>query len=91
MMGKPFTQIYLHLVWATWDRLPLIKPEYESELHLVLAAECVKLNVEVFAVGGLADHVHLLVRIPPTICASDLVKQIKGSSSHFHQFTLQSA
>jgi putative transposase len=82
-MGKPFTQIYLHLVWATWDRLPLIKPDFESALYAILVAECTDLKVDVRAVGGMDDHVHLLVRTPPTLSASQIVKQIKGSSSHF--------
>jgi putative transposase len=40
------------------------------------------MGVEVIAFGGVADHVHLLVRIPTTITVAVLVKQVKGSSSH---------
>jgi REP element-mobilizing transposase RayT len=42
----------------------------------------VKLECDVIAFGGVADHVHLLVRFPTTISIADLVKQVKGSSSH---------
>lgn len=34
------------------------------------------------AVGGVVDHVHLLVGFPPTLTLSELLKQVKGSSSH---------
>jgi REP element-mobilizing transposase RayT len=33
-------------------------------------------------VGGVEDHVHLLIGLPPTLSVSDLIKNIKGSSSH---------
>jgi REP element-mobilizing transposase RayT len=40
------------------------------------------LKAEVLALGGIADHIHLLVEIPSTLSLAALVKQIKGSSSH---------
>jgi putative transposase len=40
------------------------------------------MGVEVVAFNGVTDHVHLLVRIPTTVSVADLVKQVKGSSSH---------
>ena len=44
--------------------------------------ECAEMKVEVVAFGGVADHVHLLARIPTTPSIAALVKQVKGSSSH---------
>ena len=38
--------------------------------------------MDVLAIGGIADHVHLLIRFPASISLSELVKQIKGSTSH---------
>ena len=81
-MGKPFTQIYLHLVWATWDRLPLISPAIENRLYTCLREKIRQLDCETLALGGIEDHVHLLIRTPPTLCASGIVKQLKGNSSH---------
>ena len=81
-MGKPFTQLYAHLVWATWDRLPLITPTNEPALYACLLREALDLDCELLAIGGIEDHVHLVVRMPPTLCISDLVKQLKGNSSH---------
>ncbi len=82
-MGKPFTQIYLHLVWATWDRLPLITSTFENRLYACLREEILRLGCETLALGGIEDHVHVLIQSPPTRCASEIVKQLKGSSSHF--------
>ena len=81
-MRAPFTQLHLHLVWATWNRAPLLTPRMRDAVDRCIRAECVKLGVEVIAFNGMADHVHLLVRIPTTVSVSELVRQVKGTSSH---------
>ncbi|MEI2582566.1 IS200/IS605 family transposase [Scytonema sp. PRP1] len=82
-MRANFTQLYLHYVWATWDRLPLITPDIQKLVSASIIKECEQLKCTVIAVGGIEDHVHLLTSFPPTLTISDLIKQIKGSSSHF--------
>jgi REP element-mobilizing transposase RayT len=76
-------RLYLHLVWATWDRLPLITPEVERRLYRSIESEAQNKGCKVLALNGVADHVHLVVSFPPTITIADLVKQVKGVSSHF--------
>ncbi len=82
IMRKPFTQLYIHLVWATWDRRPLITPQIEPRLYAAITAKCRQLKCEPLAIGGIEDHVHLLTRIHSPISVSHLVKEIKGASSH---------
>ena len=88
-MRAPFTQLYVHLVWSTWDRLPLINEAFESRLFSAITKKCRELNCEPIAIGGIEDHIHLLIRIHPAISIADLVKQVKGSSSHLmtHEIT----
>jgi len=81
-MREPYTQLYLHLVWATWDRLPLLPAELRPAVYGCIQAECRQLDADVVAIRGTEDHVHLLVRISTTISVAQLVKQVKGSSSH---------
>ncbi len=81
-MGKPYTQLYTHLVWATWDRLPLIKPEFANRIYAGLRQETLDMHCETIALGGVEDHVHLLLQMPPTLCVSEVIKQLKGNSSH---------
>jgi len=83
--------LYLHLVWATWDRLPLIATDIERRLHRSLESETQKQNCTVLALNGTEDHIHLLVSFPTTITIADLIKQVKGVSSHFVNETLQPA
>ncbi len=82
-MRAPYTQLYLHCVWATWDRLPLISPEIEAALYKAIIAKAHELKCGVVAIGGTVDHVHLLARFPTTLAVATLVKEVKGNSSHF--------
>jgi len=81
-MPKAFTQLYIHLVWSTWDRLPLLTEAIREAAYACIIYECTQLGAKVICIGGIEDHVHLLVELPATVCVADLVKQIKGSSSH---------
>ena len=72
----------MHLVWATWDRLPLITPGMEQPLYNAMAAKCEEMHCQPLAIGGMPDHVHVLVSIPTTISIAEVVKGIKGSTSH---------
>ena len=75
-------RLYVHLVWSTWDRLPLVSPGQEARLAFALETKCLEIGCDPLAIGVMPDHVHVLVRIPPTAVISTLVKELKGSSSH---------
>ena len=81
-MHQPYTQLYLHLVWATWDRLPLIRPDLQRPIYGCIQDQLRKHRCDVVAIGGIEDHVHVLTRFPTTICIADLVKHAKGASSN---------
>jgi REP element-mobilizing transposase RayT len=74
--------VFVHLVWATWDRLPLLTGAVEREAHRAIEAKCGELGAEVLAIGGVEDHAHLLVRLPATLAVADLMKHVKGASAH---------
>ena len=77
-----YTQLYIHLVWATWDRLPLINPDVEPQLYAILAAKSKELGCMPLAIGGVADHIHMLIHFLPTLTIARLVGEMKGASSH---------
>lgn len=81
-MREPFAQLYLHCVWSTWDRLPLITPQVDRRLYGAIIAKCRELKCIPIRIGGGQDHLHLLVRLPTTLAVATLVKEVKGSSSH---------
>jgi REP element-mobilizing transposase RayT len=88
-MRAPYTQLYLHLIWSTWDRLPLITEQVEPRLYAAIAVKCRELDCEPLASGGIVDHIHLLVRLHPTIAVATLAKEVKGATSHLvtHEIT----
>ena len=57
-MRAPYAQLYLHCAWATWERLPLITPDIEEPIYTSIPAKWKALKCEVFAIGGVPDHVH---------------------------------
>ncbi len=50
-------------------------------VYAAIVRQCETLKCTVIAIGGVEDHVHLLVGFPPTLAVSELVKKVKGSSS----------
>ncbi len=82
-MRRSKSEIYLHLVWATQDRQPLITPTVRERLYPFLEMQVRHLRCQILAIGGMPDHVHLVVRTPTTVCAAQLMKLAKGSSSAF--------
>jgi putative transposase len=74
---------YYHFVWATRDRLALITPDRELLLYEYIGQKSQFLEVQLHAIGGMPDHVHLIVSIPPKIAIAEFVKRIKGGSSHY--------
>ncbi|MGQ9927785.1 MAG: IS200/IS605 family transposase [Chloroflexaceae bacterium] len=89
MSQHNYMQLYIHIVWSTWDRLPLISPAIEPRLYRAIEAKCVVLGCQPLALGGVADHMHLLVSFTPTISISRLVGEIKGVSSHLMTHEVQ--
>jgi putative transposase len=81
-MKNPYTQLYIHCVWATWDRLPLLTPQVEQRIYAAILTKCRELNCEPLAINGMPDHMHLLVRLHTTISVAELLKEVKGASSH---------
>ena len=74
MPGR-FAQLYVHLVWATWDRLPTITSQLAPPLSAALTHKCGELHCRCMAVGGVEDHVHVLVQFSPSISIAQLVLQ----------------
>ena len=77
-----FSQLFVHLVFAVKNRESLITPEIEARLYPYITAIVNKRKHELIAIGGVADHIHILVRLHPSQSISDLVRDIKTNSSH---------
>jgi putative transposase len=76
-------RLYYHVVWATKDREMLILPEIEQELYGYMIGKACAIGVITHAIGGVGNHAHTIVSIPPRLSVAEFVKEIKGSSSHY--------
>ena len=85
-MSHTYAQNVLHIVFSTKDRRKLIPPEFRPKLWAYSAGICQNLQIFVHAIGGMDDHAHLLVQIPPTLAVAKAVLTIKTNSSRWaHQ------
>jgi REP element-mobilizing transposase RayT len=81
-MRRAKVAVFIHFVWATWDRLPLLQGSVQEQVYRAIGAKCEELGAEIVALGGVEDHVHLLIGAPATVSIAELIRQIKGASSH---------
>src|SRR5688572_537197 len=80
-MRRSKTEIYLHFVWATRLREPVLQGRIEKFSYEAMTAEAEKLDCQILALNGAEDHVHALVRVPAKVSAAEFAKQVKGVSS----------
>jgi putative transposase len=80
-MSHSFNNIWVHVVFTTKNREPLIKQECEDKLFRFMTKQLIKMGCFVEEINGVPDHVHLLFKLSPTKSISEVVKQLKGSSS----------
>jgi len=80
-MRDTYTRLYIHFIWATWDRLPLLTEPVKELAYACIWKECEARKATVIALGGIEDHVHLLAHVPITTDLPALVQRMKGVSS----------
>jgi putative transposase len=79
---QSLAQIYLHIVFSTKHREPLLLDRaLREETHNYLGGTCRNLDSLPIIVGGVADHVHILCHLGKTWAVSDLVRELKRESS----------
>ena len=76
-----FTNLLFHVVYSTKYRKPMIEKTWQDELYGYVGGVIRENKGTLLCMGGVNDHVHLLVRFSPTIAISDMLRLIKGNSS----------
>lgn len=82
-MSNSFYKIWIHAVWTTKNREPLIHKNIEMKIHHYIRQQLIESGCPVRIVNGMPDHVHCLFLMNPNKTLSEIVKQVKGSTSHF--------
>lgn len=80
-MANTYTQIYIHYVFAVQNRIGLIQNQWRDELYKYMTGIITNNGHKLLSIGGMPDHVHALVSMSPKQSPSDLMYDIKRSSS----------
>lgn len=80
-MSHSYVSCRIHYVFSTKNRQPLITPELAARLWPYLGGIANANHIIPFAIGGIENHVHLLVGLPATMTIAKAVQLIKGGSS----------
>jgi len=95
-MAQSLLRIYIHAVFSTKDRVPMIRDEWRPDMQAYIGGILQKRRCDLLAAGGVEDHMHLLFRIPAIVTVADLIRDIKSNSSAWrhevgdHAFAWQS-
>jgi putative transposase len=94
MGSHTYAQNVIHVVFSTKDRRKLMSREFQPRMRAYAVGICKKFDILVRAVGGMEDHIHFLIQIPPTLAVAKAVLALKSNSSRWaneggHKFAWQ--
>lgn len=82
-MANTYTQLYIHYVFATEQRLRLLTDERQTEIYAYSAGLVKELQCFFQCIGGTDDHIHLLIGLHPTVSVTDFARKYKANISRF--------
>lgn len=88
-MPSTYLNLNVHAVFSTKNRSPLIEPEIRSRAHEYLGGTLRGLSVVPLQVGGVSDHVHVLMRLKATQSVAEVIREAKKSSTKWFREDLK--
>ena len=76
-----YTTSYYHIVFRTRRSERTITEDYERELYAYIYGIAKNLRCQTYRIGGMPDHVHMFVSLPPTLSLAEFVQRVKTDSS----------
>jgi len=80
-VANTYSALNVHVVFCTQDRQPSIIQEFEERLWEYLGGIAIQNGMKALSIGGVPDHVHILISMPTSISVAKAVQLIKGGSS----------
>ncbi|MEK7718111.1 MAG: IS200/IS605 family transposase [Bacteroidota bacterium] len=80
-MANTYSQIYMHYIFAVQNRISLISSHWKVDLYSYMSGIIANNGHKIFIINGMPDHVHALVSMNPKQAPSDLMHDVKRSSS----------
>ena len=82
-MAGTYSQIYIHAVFAVKGRENLLRKSWREDVFQYMAGIIREKNQKPIIVYGVEDHVHLFIGLKPSMCISDLVRDIKNNTTKY--------
>ncbi|WOK05495.1 IS200/IS605 family transposase [Imperialibacter roseus] len=82
-MPHSYHRIWIHAIWATKERQPLIHQSVERKIYDFMTGQFTEMGCAVRIINGMEDHVHCLFLLNAQTSIAEVIKQVKGSSSHW--------
>ena len=76
-----FTNLLFHIIYSTKYRKQTIRTQWQNDLYGYIGGIVRDQKGTLFKIGGVEDHLHLLIKLSPTIAISDVLRKIKSNSS----------
>ncbi len=84
IMSHSLTKIWIHVIFGTKNFEPIINTRFENKLHLHLKEHLENdFDCQVRCINGFENHIHILFLLNPNYALKDILKNIKGESSHW--------
>ena len=80
-MANTFTSLHYHVIFSTKNREPWISQGVEERIWKFLGGIAHENGMKTLLVGGMPDHIHLALALPPTQSVSKAMQLLKGGSS----------
>lgn len=80
-MANTFTQIHIQVIFSVQDRNSIINISFKNELYKYITGIIQNKGHKVLAINGMPDHIHIFFGMRPNQSLSDLMQDVKGSSS----------
>ena len=89
-MASTLTELIYHVFFSTKDRKPMIRPNMRDELYYI-GDIIIKQDAVLLQIGGIEDHLHIVIKVKPTHKLSELMQKIKRSASKWIKNKFESA
>ena len=83
IMSHTYSNNLFHIIFSVKDRCSLIADAWQEELYRYLTGIARAAGCQVVSIGGVTDHIHILVLVKPSLAISDLIGKLKANSSRW--------
>jgi putative transposase len=82
-MSHTYSSNRVHVIFSTKERRKCLSDAFQPKLWAYMAGIAHNQGLEVMIIGGVSDHAHALLALPPSLPLAKAVQFLKGSSSHW--------